>query len=293
MTSYHFSRPFCIWLCPLVFIAFLLQASLLTAQTENPAAEAVQTPGNEIAPVDPVAPVQGVETSRGGENEPLGLEIRLGSGEDGEVDLGIAIQLLMLMTLLSIGPGLVMLMTSFLRIVIVLGFLRTAMGMQTSPPNQLLIGMAAFLTFFLMMPVGERVYDQAIVPLQAGEINATEALDRASMPLKEFMLKQTRPSDIEFFLGVSNSGQVSVDDLPMRIVVPSFMLSELRTAFQMGFLIFLPFLIVDFVVATVLMSMGMMMMPPVIVSLPFKVLLFVLVDGWYLLFQSLVTSFNL
>jgi len=278
----------------LIALSFLvLQSALLTAQTEGVAGGDGTVPDNQIDPVAPVAPVAPVEGIEATPVEPLGFEIRLGSGEDGEVDLGVAIQLLMLMTLLSIGPGLVMLMTSFLRIVIVLGFLRTAMGLQTSPPNQLLIGMAAFLTFFLMMPIGERVYDEAIVPLQAGEIEATEALDRASEPLKEFMLKQTRPSDIEFFLSISKSEPVSVDELPIRIVVPSFMLSELRTAFQMGFLIFLPFLVVDFVVATVLMSMGMMMMPPVIVSLPFKILLFVLVDGWYLLFQSLVTSFNL
>lgn len=220
-----------------------------------------------------------------------GFELRLGSGEDGETDVGVAIQLLMLMTLLSVGPGLVMLMTSFLRIIIVLGFLRSAMGLQTTPPNQVLVGMAAFLTFFLMMPIGQQIYDEAIVPLQAGEIQTSEAIAIGGEPLKGFMLKQTRASDIDFFLEISGTGTTTVEDLPLRVIVPSFMLSELRTAFQMGFLIFLPFLVVDFVVATVLMSMGMMMMPPVIVSLPFKVLLFVLVDGWFLLIQSLVSSF--
>lgn len=220
----------------------------------------------------------------------LGFEVRLADA-NGDTDFGVVIQLLVLMTLLSVAPGIIMLMTSFLRIIIVLGFLRSAMGLQTSPPNQILVGLAAFLTFFLMMPVGDRIYNDAIVPLQAKQITSTEAMDRAAKPLSEFMLKQTRPSDIEFFLGLSQSSQVTADDLPMSVLIPSFVLSELRTAFQMGFLLFLPFLVVDFVVATVLMSMGMMMMPPVIVSLPFKILLFVLVDGWYLLIQSLVTSF--
>ena len=264
--------------------AFFLQATPVVGQAgDDPAVSANTTPSAEIDPIEPVAPVAGSEAP--------GLEIRLGSGEDGEVDMNVAIQLLMLMTLLSVGPGLVMMMTSFMRIIIVLGFLRSAMGLQSTPPNQMLIGMAGFLTFFLMMPIGEKIYDEAIVPLQAEEITADEAFTRAAEPLKEFMLKQTRPSDIEFFLGVSGSEQTAVADLPMRIIIPSFMLSELRTGFQMGFLIFLPFLIVDFVTASVLMSMGMMMMPPVIVSLPFKVLLFVLVDGWFLLFQSLVLSF--
>ena len=267
---------------------FLLTSA--PGQGADPGVSADTTPSSEIEPVAPPAPVTPVAPVA--ESEAPGLEIRLGSGEDGEVDMGVAIQLLMLMTLLSVGPGLVMMMTSFMRIIIVLGFLRSAMGLQSTPPNQMMIGMAGFLTFFLMMPIGEQIYDEAIVPLQAEEISSDEAFTRAAEPLRDFMLKQTRPSDIEFFLGVSGSEQTAVADLPMRIIIPSFMLSELRTAFQMGFLIFLPFLVVDFVTASVLMSMGMMMMPPVIVSLPFKVLLFVLVDGWFLLFQSLVTSFR-
>lgn len=270
---------FCWYACLLA--VFLLLAGALSAQTTEP--ENIELP--EVAPSAPIEPILPPTT------EAPGLEIRLGSGEDGELDVGITIQLLMLMTLLSVGPGLVMLMTSFLRIIIVLGFLRSAMGLQTSPPNQILVGMAAFLTFFIMMPIGEKIYDEAIVPLQAKEISVQEAVGRGAEPLKTFMLKQIRPSDIEFFLGLSGNGPTAVEDLPLRIVIPSFMLSELRTAFQMGFLIFLPFLVVDFVVATVLMSMGMMMMPPVIVSLPFKILLFVLVDGWFLVIQSLVSSF--
>ncbi len=220
----------------------------------------------------------------------LDLSIRLGDSAEGG-DLSVAIQLVILMTLLSLAPAIVLLMTSFLRIIIVLGFLRNAMGLQSIPPTQVLVGISVFLTFFLMMPVGERIQEEAIVPLRAGDIDSFEALDRASEPLSEFMLKQTRASDIEFFLALSGSGTASVHELPMRVIIPSFILSELRTAFQIGFLIFLPFLVVDFIVATVLMSMGMMMMPPVIVSLPFKVLLFVLVDGWYLITRSLVLSF--
>lgn len=221
-----------------------------------------------------------------------GLDLQLSIGEgSGEGDLTVAIQLVLLMTLLSLAPAIVLLMTSFLRIIIVLGFIRNAMGLQSIPPNQVLVGMAAFLSFFLMMPVAEQIQAEAYDPLQAGEIDSLEALDRAMVPIREFMLKQTRPGDIEFFLGLSGVGELTPEEVPMRVVIPSFILSELRTAFQMGFLIFLPFLVVDFIVATVLMSMGMMMMPPVIVSLPFKVLLFVLVDGWYLIIQSLVNSF--
>ena len=148
-----------------------------------------------------------------------------------------------------------------------------------------------FLSFFLMMPVGTRIHEEAIVPMQEGEITSMEALDRSMVPLRDFMLRQTRPGDIDYFMGIAGLPQMTPDELPMRVVIPSFVISELRTAFQMGFLIFLPFLVVDFIIATVLMAMGMMMMPPVIVSLPFKILLFVLADGWYLIVQSLVSSF--
>lgn len=220
----------------------------------------------------------------------LDLSLRLGNGA-GEGDLSVAIQLVLLMTLLSLAPAIVLMMTCFLRIIIVLGFVRNAIGTQSTPPNQVILGMALFLTFFIMMPVGERIHEVAIVPYQAGEITSLEAIDRATQPLADFMLRQTRPADIEFFLGVANMRPITVEELPMRILIPSFVMSEVRTAFQMGFLIFLPFLVVDFLVATILMAMGMMMMPPVIVSLPFKILLFVLVDGWYLIIRSLVVSF--
>ncbi len=196
------------------------------------------------------------------------------------------------MTVLSRSPSMVMLMTSFTRIVIVLSFVRQAVGVNSAPSNQIIIGLALFLTFFLMAPVWERINSNALQPYMADEITSEQALEAAGDEMRGFMLRQTRESDIDFFLGLSGVGQTTIDEVPMRVAIPAFVLSELRTAFQMGFLIFIPFLIVDFLVASTLMSMGMMMMPPVIVSMPFKLLLFVLVDGWYLVIRSLVESFN-
>ncbi|MCB1121312.1 MAG: flagellar type III secretion system pore protein FliP [Verrucomicrobiae bacterium] len=239
-----------------------------------------------------VSSIRLVAQNAPGSTRAPGVDISVRLGQDGEeADVSVAIQLVVLMTLLSLAPAIVLLMTSFMRIIIVLGFLRNALGLQSIPPTQVLVGMAVFLSFFLMMPVGERIKTEAFEPFQNGEVTSMEALELASKPLSEFMLKQTRAEDLELFLGIAGMPATSVDDLPMRIVVPAFVLSELRTAFQMGFLIFLPFLVVDFIVATVLMAMGMMMMPPVIVSLPFKILLFVMVDGWYLVVRSLVASF--
>ncbi len=215
------------------------------------------------------------------------------SGLDSPGDLSVAIQLLFFMTLLTLAPSIIMLMTSFTRIVIVLGFVRNALGVQSAPANQIIIGLALFLTFFLMAPIWERVYSEAVQPYMDKKITSTQAFDNGSAHLKGFMLKQTRESDIEFFLGLASMGSTLPSDLPMRVVIPAFIMSELRTAFQMGFMIFVPFLIIDFLVASTLMAMGMMMMPPAIISLPFKILLFVLVDGWYLVVRSLVESFRL
>ena len=197
------------------------------------------------------------------------------------------------MTLLTVAPSILMLMTSFTRIIIVLGFVRNAVGVQSAPSNQIIIGIALFLTLFVMAPVLDRINEDALQPYMNDEISSMEAVDRSSQHLKAFMIRQTRQSDIEFFLGLSQMGPTKIEDIPMKVMVPSFVISELRTAFQMGFLIFLPFVMIDFLVATTLMSMGMMMMPPVIVSLPFKILLFVVVDGWYLVIRSLTQSFNL
>lgn len=183
--------------------------------------------------------------------------------------------------------------TSFTRIIIVLSLLRHAMGTQTSPPNQVLIGIALFLTFFIMSPTLERVYTEAYQPLSESKINIFQAGERAAVPMRAFMLKQTREADIAMFANVAGIEKIEKpDDTPMRILIPAFVISELKTAFQIGFIIFIPFLIIDMVIASLLMAMGMMMMSPVMIALPFKLMLFVLVDGWHLIIGSLVRSFN-
>ncbi|WP_169198713.1 flagellar type III secretion system pore protein FliP [Aromatoleum buckelii] len=212
----------------------------------------------------------------------------------GGTTYSLSVQTLLLLTSLSFLPAVVLMMTSFTRIIIVFALLRTAMGTQTSPPNQVLLGLALFLTFFVMSPVVERVYADAYLPMSQGTIGFDEALERGTVPVKAFMLKQVREPDLALFARLSKTPPVEkAEDLPMRVVVPAFVTSELKTAFQIGFVVFIPFLIIDMVVASVLMSMGMMMMSPVIVSLPFKIMLFVLVDGWTLLIGSLVQSFAL
>ncbi len=228
-------------------------------------------------------------------NSPSGLSLNINMGEDadGEQDVGTAIQILLLMTLLTLGPSIVVLMTSFTRIIIVLGFVRTALGVHQAPSNQLIVGLALVITFFVMQPVFHEVNSNALQPLFDKNITTAEALENGSKPLREFMLKQTKIDDVEFFLDLANMGPTASSELPMRVVVPSFVMSEIRTAFQMGFLIFLPFILIDFLVGTTLMAMGMMMMPPIVISLPFKLLLFVLVDGWTLVIKSLVQSFAL
>jgi flagellar biosynthetic protein FliP len=205
----------------------------------------------------------------------------------------ISIQTLLLLTALSFLPAVVLMMTSFTRIIIVLSLLRHALGTQTSPPNQVLVGLALFLTFFIMAPVAENIYNEAYLPLSENKINFNQALEKAAVPVRGFMLKQTREADLGLFVEVANIPKVErVEDLPMRVLIPAFVTSELKTAFQIGFIVFVPFLIIDMVVASVLMSMGMMMMSPVIVALPFKIMLFVLVDGWNLMIGSLVQSFG-
>ena len=221
---------------------------------------------------------------------PLNLNMNLG-GQPAE--MSTAIQVLIFMTVLSLAPAIIMLMTSFTRVVIVLGFVRTALGVQSAPSNQIVVGLSLFLTLFIMAPVANRINTEALQPYSAKQISFEEAGKRASVPLRQFMLKQTRPGEVEFFLGLGGSGPTAIDDLPLTVVIPAFIVSELRTAFQMGFLVFIPFMVIDFLVASTLMAMGMMMMPPTVVSLPFKLLLFVLVDGWHLIIRSLVQSFGL
>jgi flagellar biosynthetic protein FliP len=211
----------------------------------------------------------------------------------GGTQWSLSIQTLLLLTSLTFLPALLLMMTSFTRIVIVLSLLRHALGTQTSPPNQVLIGLALFLTFFIMAPVGDKIYTEAYLPLAENKITFVEALDRGAVPLRVFMLKQVRQGDLALFTKIANQPQpASAEQIPMRVLVPAFVTSELKTAFQIGFIVFIPFLIIDMVVASVLMSMGMMMMSPVIVALPFKIMLFVLVDGWDLLIASLVGSFG-
>jgi flagellar biosynthetic protein FliP len=219
------------------------------------------------------------------------VNLQIGNGNERQ-NLSTAIQIVFVMTLLTLAPSLIMLMTSFTRIVIVLGFVRTALGVPSAPANQLLIGISLFITFFIMTPVWNEIQDKAITPYMAEQINSNEAMDLAIEPLRTFMLRQTRPGEVDFFLDLAGMGRTEVKDLPMRVVLPAFVISELRTSFQMGFLIFIPFLVIDFLVASTLMSMGMMMMPPTMVALPLKLLLFVLVDGWQLVIRSLIQSFG-
>ncbi len=208
-------------------------------------------------------------------------------------NVSTSIKLLLLLTVLSLAPSILILMTSFARIVIVLSFTRTALATNQMPPNQVIIGLALFLTFFIMAPTLQEVNEQALQPLFDEEIGLEEAYERAAIPFKEFMAKHTRQKDLELFLEYNQSERPqSIEDIQLTTLVPAFALSEIKTAFQMGFMIFIPFLVIDMIVASVLMAMGMMMLPPVMISLPFKILLFILVDGWYLVMKSLLQSFN-
>lgn len=203
-----------------------------------------------------------------------------------------SVKLLLVLTVLSLAPAILILLTSFTRVVIVLAFVRTGLGTNQTPPTQIIIGLALFITFFIMAPTFQEVHNEALEPLFADEISLEEAYERASIPFKEFMAKHTRQKDLALFLNYSGAEPpASIVDIPMTALVPAFVISELKTAFQMGFMIFIPFLVIDMIVASVLMSMGMMMLPPVMISLPFKILLFVLVDGWYLVVGSLLESF--
>ena len=220
------------------------------------------------------------------------LSISLGP-TNGAPDVDSGIKILFLITLLSLAPSILLLMTCFTRVAIVLGFVRSALQLQGTPANQIIIGLSLFITFFVMAPVWDKINLDALQPYQTHKITGQQALEAASGNLRDFMLKQTRPKDVELFISMAKLPPTKVEDLPLRVVTPAFIISELRTAFQMGFLIYVPFILIDIVVATVLMSMGMMMMPPMTISLPLKLLLFVLVDGWSLIVQSLVRSFGM
>ncbi|MBL3677574.1 MAG: flagellar type III secretion system pore protein FliP [Alphaproteobacteria bacterium] len=221
----------------------------------------------------------------------LAQAVTVDLGEGGGTVTGRVVQLVLVLTVLSLAPSILIMMTSFTRIVVVLSFLRTAIGIQQTPPNMVLISLALFLTFFVMAPVLTAAYEEAVVPLLDESIDETMALERGVEPFKTFMLREVREDDLALFL---NAAEVTPEEpmaTPLHVLIPAFMISELRRAFEIGFMIFLPFLIIDLVTASILMSMGMMMLPPVTISLPFKILFFVLVDGWHLVADSLLKSF--
>ncbi|MEN8908248.1 MAG: flagellar type III secretion system pore protein FliP [Clostridiales bacterium] len=219
------------------------------------------------------------------------IGIDLGTSDDPK-EVSSSIQILLILTILSIAPSILIMTTSFTRIIIILSFVRNALGTQQMPPNQVLIGLSLFLTFFIMSPVGMKINNEAFKPYSKGKITQKKALDITSKTIKNFMYKHTRKKDLTLFIELSNIKKAkSKDEVPLTTVIPAFLISELKTAFQIGFLVFIPFLIIDMVVSSVLMSMGMMMLPPIMISLPFKILLFILVDGWNLITQSIVSSF--
>ena len=218
--------------------------------------------------------------------------VNLDFGEGGSATARI-VQLVVLLTVVTLAPSILLMVTSFTRIVIVLSLLRTALGTQGAPPNSVMISLALFLTFFIMQPTLEQAYESGIAPLIDEQITEEQALDRTLAPVQAFMIRHVREKDVDLFRQIANVGPIdNLSEMPLRVIVPAYMISELRRAFEIGFLIFIPFLIIDMVVASVLMSMGMMMLPPVMISLPFKLIFFVLVDGWYLVVGSLVQSFG-
>lgn len=220
-------------------------------------------------------------------------QVSLTTGQADPGQVSVALQILALLTVFSLVPGLLVMVTSFTRVVVVLAFVRQAMGLQGQPPNQVMIALALFITFFVMGPVFDQVWNNAIEPYLDNRIAAGVAIDEGIKPVRAFMMRNTREDDLALFMRMSGADSVgSPEEVPLRLVVPAFMISELKTAFQIGFMIYLPFLIVDMVVASVVMSMGMMMLPPLVISMPVKLILFVLVDGWALVVGSLVQSFR-
>ncbi|MCW8347643.1 flagellar type III secretion system pore protein FliP [Vibrio sp. ZSDZ65] len=266
------------------------------------AEEALATPVTSGVALDSGVTVSAMQSDQGAAGSSTASGFASGPGipaftmktnADGSEDYSVNLQILALMTMLGFLPAMVILMTSFTRIVVVMSILRQAMGLQQTPSNQVIIGIAMFLTLFIMSPVLSKVNDEAIQPYLNEEISAKQAFDQAQGPMKDFMLKQTRVKDLETFVHMSGSTAQNPEDVSLAVLIPAFITSELKTAFQIGFMLFLPFLIIDLVVASVLMAMGMMMLSPMIVSLPFKLMLFVLVDGWNLILSTLAGSFAL
>ncbi|MDR0943711.1 MAG: flagellar type III secretion system pore protein FliP [Ruminococcus sp.] len=297
----------------LLALLFFIPSAIFSSQAVSASMPSPEVAATDVAVTEPITdgtdqiqaigdPAQQDEQQAGG-----GLGETLGDNEE-LTELFEAlnittdtttIDLIILITILTVAPSLLIMLTSFTRIIIAFSLLRNAMGIAMTPPNQVMIGLALFMTFFIMSPVFDQMNEVAYVPYKDGEISSTEALTRASDPLKLWMLQNTSNESMDFFLALSGEEELTtvseeqfIEDVPFSTVVPAFILSEIKIGFQIGFLLYVPFLIIDIVVATVLMSMGMMMLPPTTVSIPFKILLFVLVDGWTLLIQSLVTGFN-
>ena len=247
--------------------------------------------GAVIVPANPVVTPATNAVSLGAGLIPFKLNLGM-EGSQQPQDVDVAIKVLFTITLLTLAPSIILLMTCFTRIVIVLSFVRSALSLQGTPANQIIIGLSLFITYFIMAPVWEKIDANALQPYMAKQITSGQALEEAAKPIRAFMLKQARPKDVELFVAIAKLPPTSPENLPLKVVIPGFIISELRTAFQMGFLLFVPFILIDLVVGTVLMSMGMMMMPPATISLPLKILLFVLVDGWELVVRSLVLSFG-
>lgn len=266
-----------LFLIPLAFVVIFSGTGAVHATTVTP------DTGAEEGQVDSV-------TSDNNDATTLGLSLSTNSDE---TSLSGTLQILLIITVISLAPSILVMVTSFTRIIIVLHFVRTAIGTQSSPPNNVLIGLSLFLTLFIMNPVIAQIKTEAYDPLVAEEITQQEALERGIQPLREFMLKQTRQDDLRLFMDIAKIEPVeSVDELSITIIIPAFIISELRAAFIIGFLIYVPFIVIDMVVSSVLMSMGMMMLPPTTISMPFKILLFILADGWNLVIGQLVNSFN-
>lgn len=266
-----------LFLIPLAFVVIFSGTGAVHATTVTP------DTGAEEGQVDSV-------TSDNNDATTLGLSLSTNSDE---TSLSGTLQILLIITVISLAPSILVMVTSFTRIIIVLHFVRTAIGTQSSPPNNVLIGLSLFLTLFIMSPVIAQIKTEAYDPLVAEEITQQEALERGIQPLREFMLKQIRQDDLRLFMDIAKIEPVeSVDELSITIIIPAFIISELRAAFIIGFLIYVPFIVIDMVVSSVLMSMGMMMLPPTTISMPFKILLFILADGWNLVIGQLVNSFN-
>ncbi|MEZ9839108.1 flagellar type III secretion system pore protein FliP [Vibrio sp. 10N.222.52.C3] len=286
-----------VWLVQLILLCSIIFSVSVFAQAEDGTVIPANTAGSESVTISTMEQDQaksttmttGSLTGNGGGIPAFTMTTNANGGEDYSINL----QILALMTMLGFLPAMVILMTSFTRIVVVMSILRQAMGLQQTPSNQVIIGIAIFLTFFIMSPVINQVNEQAVQPYLNEQISARQAFDVAQEPIKSFMLKQTRIKDLETFVEISGAEVTNPEDVSMAVLIPAFITSELKTAFQIGFMLFLPFLIIDLVVASVLMAMGMMMLSPMIVSLPFKLMLFVLVDGWNLILSTLAGSFAL